>query len=65
LRHSTRFIGAITPEKRKRSTRSLGLRADHQSHPRNCQMISSATIASMTWMILRTIPLITLSASRA
>jgi hypothetical protein len=35
----------------------VGLRTDDQSDPRNCQMISSATIASRTSMILRRIPL--------
>ena len=64
FRRSNRFIGTITSEKRKRSTQSLGLCADDQSDPRNCQMISSATITRMPWMMLRTIPLIALSASR-
>ena len=65
LRRSTRFIGTVTSEKRKRRTRSLDLRADDHSDPRNCQMIGSATITSMTWMILRTIPLIALPVSPA
>jgi hypothetical protein len=47
-----------------RGMRSLGLRAGDQSDPRNCQMISSATITGMPWMMLRTIPLIALSAFR-
>ena len=65
LRRSTRFIGTVTSEKRKRRTRSLDLRADDHCDPRNCQMIGRATITSMTWMILRTIPLIALPASPA
>ena len=55
----------VTSEKRKRRTRSLDLRADDHSNPRNCQMIGRATITSMTWMILRTIPLIALPVSPA
>jgi hypothetical protein len=54
------FIGTVTPEKRKRRTRSLDLRADDHCDPKNCKMISRATI---TRMILRTIPLIALPAS--
>jgi len=38
FRRSNRFIGTITSEKRKRGTRSSGLRADDQGDPRNCQI---------------------------
>jgi len=65
LRRSIRFIGTVTPEKRKRRTRSLDLRAGDHSDPRNCQMISNPTITSMTWTILRTIALIALPVSLA
>ncbi len=56
FRRSTRINGTVTLGKAPGGTRSLGLRADDQSDPRNCQMISSTTITSMTSMILRPIP---------
>ena len=48
FRRPNRFIGTIAIGKAQRGTRSLGLPADDQSDPRNCQMISSTTITSMT-----------------
>jgi hypothetical protein len=43
----------------------LGLRADDQSDPGNCRAIGGATLTRMTWMTLRTIPPVALSALRA